>query len=257
MAIVYNQINADNCKKIQKVSFKTKNDRYFTKMKLLKKKEVEGQSCYHVVGDLKVKDKIEEMPRNVDMLNLDKYEYPLISKKPKGCRIIGYIQVAEDDYIAVVKFSFIQILLPLIILLFFILGWLYRNSVIDIPVIADTVTKVTDNTPKVNNEKIVFAGFGSNYKFSKGDKFYLSNPEGNTVYMIFTISDENGKELYKSELVPSGRFIETDPYEVFEPGKTTIVNIHVDTYDSDDYDNSEKMTKCSPMNFKTVNITLE
>lgn len=256
MAITYNQINVNNCKKMQKISFKTKDDKYFTKMKLLEKKEVEGRRRYHVVGYLKIKDKIKKMPQDVDVLNHDKYEYPLISKKLKGYRTIGYIQVAEDDYIAVVKLSFVM-LLPLIILLFFILGWLYRNSVIDIPVIADTVTKVTDNTPKTDNGKIVFAGFGSNYKFSKGDKFYLSNPEGNTVYMTFAISDENGKELYKSELVPSGRFVELDPYTIFEVAKTMIINIHVDTYDSDDYDSNEKMTKCSPMNFKAVSITLE
>lgn len=257
MAIVYNQINLDNCEVMQKMSFKTKREKYSTKAKLLKKREIEQQNVYHVIGYLKTKDGIDEMPQNIDTLYLDGHEYLLISKKPKGYNIRGYIQVAENDYIAVVKFSFTLILFPLIILLLLVLGWLYRNSVIDIPVIADTVTKITDNTPKSDNGNIEFAGFSSNYNFSKDDKFYLSNPEGNTVYMIFTITDEGGKELYKSELVPSGKSVELDPYVIFEAGKTMIANIHVDTYDSDDYDNNERMTKCSPMNFKAVSITLE
>ena len=128
MAIVYNQINLDNCEVMQKVSFKTKREKYSTKAKLLKKREVEQQSIYHVIGYLKTKDDIDEMPQNIDTLYLDGHVYPLISKKMKGYNIRGYIQVAENDYIAVVKFSFTLILFPFIILLLLVLGWIISES---------------------------------------------------------------------------------------------------------------------------------
>lgn len=241
--------------KEQKVKVKVSNEKYSSKVRLLKRKTVEKKSDnYHILGYLKNRNKVKEIKDSMDVIEIDSHNYPLLSKKATNHKIIGYIKVGENDFISVTKSRIMTFLIPIFILIALIIAYLYHNNVVDVPVIAETVSQPKENI-STEVETVDFAGFSSLYTFSEGDNFYISNPDGNTVYDEFTITDTKGNELYKSDLVPPGEYVAIDPYEVFKENIT--INIHIKTYDKDSYDNNKSLVECSPMNYSNIDIVLK
>ena len=90
--------------KEQKVKVKVSNEKYSSKVRLLKRKTVEKKSDnYHILGYLKNRNKVKEIKDFMDVIEIDSHDYPLLSKKATNYKIVGYIKVGENDFIAVTK----------------------------------------------------------------------------------------------------------------------------------------------------------
>lgn len=129
-----------------------------------------------------------------------------------------YIPVGSDgnEFIAVVKFRYLQCILLFLLLLGMLLCFNFCNAQVDDkkpwkPVIQDFSNQQQEESESTENRKnyIDVIGFTaiSVDKNTNSAKVSLSNPEGNPCYFKFYIFDENGVTLYESDLVPPNKEI--------------------------------------------------
>lgn len=84
------------------------------------------------------------------------------------------------------------------------------------------------------DEGIVIPGYSGLFVSEDKPYVYLNNPEENTVYFQYKITDEQGTVLYEnsdSELIPPGKSAKADMYSMLPKGKHKII-ISVNTYDT-------------------------
>lgn len=146
----------------------------------------------------------------VDNFNVFKKKYRLFHKTE------GYIPVGTNgnEFIAVVKFRYLQCILLILLLLGMLLCFNYCNTQVDDkktwnPVIQDFSDQWKDDDTAKSKSYIDVIGFTaiSVDKNTGTAKVCLSNPEGNPCYFKFYIRTENGISLYESDLVPPGKEI--------------------------------------------------
>lgn len=169
-----------------------------------------------VVGYTELKSYSSE---KYSILSVDSMNFNVMQKRNRFYyRTKCYIPVGSDgnEFIAVVKFRYLQCILLLLLLLGMLLCFNFCNAQVDDkkpwkPVIQDFSNQQQEESESTENRKnyIDVIGFTaiSVDKNTNSAKVSLSNPEGNPCYFKFYIFDENGVTLYESDLVPPNKEI--------------------------------------------------
>ncbi len=95
--------------------------------------------------------------------------------------------------------------------------------------------KVTEESVGFDpNATITFAGYGKFRVTDKNPKVELSNPEINTVDMVFTLMDnKTGEVIARTGKVAPGKFVYIDVVKYYKEKGTYRINIVTDTYHVD------------------------
>jgi hypothetical protein len=96
-------------------------------------------------------------------------------------------------------------------------------------------------------ETISIPGFYDMTITEQNPELNLTNPEGNTVYLVYRIS--NGDDvIYESQAIPPGKMLTPDIRELLSPGSYSL------TFDVMTYD-TETQAECNGTS-QTVNVTV-
>lgn len=195
---------------------------FYTKKQIKAMKKLYPQKEFNVAGELctdKIKDG-EEIGQaefaNEKILNIYKSH-----NRFKG-KVVGYSQVGENTYLAVVKNVFVSRLLFLLLAASIVIGStvmvvLNPNNWVDDTI--QTVERVLDIDPDAKDkndssqvetkEGIAIPGYGAlDFKANQLDqKVSLKNPEQNKSYFVMSLILPDGTVIYKSKMVPPGKGI--------------------------------------------------
>jgi len=101
---------------------------------------------------------------------------------------------------------------------------------------------------------VQYPGFPDEIKLQKGQLMLLTNPNEDTYYLQYTITDNGGKEIYKSDLVPpattadhAASFTGSD---VFAKGENTVT-VTVNAYKGADF------TPCQAATQQRIKVSVE
>lgn len=126
------------------------------------------------------------------------------------------------------------VIIVLILLLLLIAMFVIRTSMVkktlqgdsDIPSNIKVSTEAVEKSTVKNEQPMTyFVGYDDQY-VTKDEAIELGNDSSNTadaIYIEFTIIDENGKEIYKSDLVEPGKVITWTPGDYLDVGAHDLV----------------------------------
>lgn len=97
----------------------------------------------------------------------------------------------------------------------------------DIPISEADTSK--EDTEEAYTESITIPGYSDWTITKKSPSVRLKNPEDNTVYMVYTIS-ENDNIIYKTKAIKPGNMIELNLKELLSVGEHDL-SIQIETYD--------------------------
>lgn len=223
---------------------------YLTKKEF--KEQVSEQNA-KLVGSIKLSKQTNN--KNVDAVVIDSndctYRFELIDKPEDGKDlamskgpVLGYIKVDENTYIEVKKSLFILIpiffgILILGICLFTFLpsGDTPTDNPLHIAEGQDWDGNLPSNgdpdAKPASAESITIPGYADLYVSSEKPSVQLINPDGNTVYMVYSIS-YNDEVIYETDgAIPAGQMVEADLYNVFNGAAGTYdLTFKISTYDA-------------------------
>lgn len=210
-------------------------------------KDITSSDNPSVIGSIKLST--IKQTKNVDKViiesNNETFAYKLIhnndTNKNKCHNIIGYVLVADNTYVAVLKKSVIVPILLCIAFIGIIIGLLWTLFK-PTPVTPDTPSLEFEqgsdwdgNMPqngeqsKANSESIEIPGYANLYVSSKNPNIQLINPTGNTVYFVYTLL-ENDTTIYESKAIEPDKMINVNLKEMLPIGTHTI-SFKISTYD--------------------------
>lgn len=176
--------------------------------------------------------------QNPEYLEIQGYKFKLKKEKSKVAKC--YIPVGEFEFVRVESWSMLAIIL-FILLVGIISAFIFlipkNPTVSDTPKdplqIADandiTDHNETNNATSQASAYTEFPGYVHLHLTEEQPYVYLTNPKGNTVYMVYTIY--NGEEIiYETDAIEPGKEIETNLREILEPGNY-ILKFVQSTYD--------------------------
>jgi hypothetical protein len=162
-------------------------------------------------------------------------------KREKG-RFLGYIHVGNHQFIELYK----RRIYPIIILLFLAIcgGAFVANSMnvlsikqeepelrhIEEGEAWDGEYPVNGDMSKANSEEIEIPGYSELYVSADEPKLSLINPDGNSVYFEYVITDEVGNKLYATDLIGPGKVVRWNAKSDLNSGDYTI-KMQINTYD--------------------------
>ena len=182
-------------------------------------------------------------------ISFDIYNAPRRFYIPKA-----YVPIGNDEFLVYEKSAFGRVAIPAAAAaIAIVVGILSLAD--DIPVnplgIAPTVEIGGDGSESTEMETIDFAGFES-MTVSDGNPYVLlQNPESNDVYFSYVLSDESGKEIRTTDLIPPGKVLQWDAKADLGRGVHTV-NMHVDTYDMENTG-----IPYNAMNYDNVTVTVQ
>lgn len=206
--------------------------------------EINKNTHPNILGVIKLTTPVENC--NTDKViiesNNQTFTYELHYQNRISCNcLVGYLKVADNTYIAILKQSILIPILLSIIFLGFIIGllWTCFNP---IPTTLDTPTLKFEqgsdwdgNMPqngeqsKENAESIEIPGYSELYVSSKSPNIQLINPTGNTVYFVYTLL-ENDTVIYETKAIAPDKMLEVNLKELLSIGTHTI-SFQISTYD--------------------------
>ncbi len=170
-------------------------------------------------------------------------------------KVSSYLQVGEDEYVAVLKRNYKFPIIILLLLIALLLGGYFlwkSNQGPDIdPAIKDYVSslKRPDNLDKT---QIAVPGITNLVMDAGTDRLTnttLFNPKGNPCYFQYIlILDQGHKVLYESKLIPPGKGISGIQLNQKMKRGTYPVTLKINTFDLEDYE--------TPLNGAEVKGTL-
>lgn len=229
---------------IQKLDIKTK---HYKNKKLefdyIQSNDFEKIDSPSVIGEIKLStiSENEDLDRVIIESNDKTFTFELMNKKSNENNILGYIKVEENTYVAILKQSIIVPIILIVIFLGIIIGLLYNVF---------KPTSTTEDTPnlefeqgddwdgnmpsngeqsEVNTESIEIPGYAELYISSENPEIQLINPEGNTVYFIYTIK-ENDVVIYETKAIEPNKMISLNLQELLEVGEHNLSFV-ISTYD--------------------------
>lgn len=162
-------------------------------------------------------------------------------------QIVGYIEVENSTYLAIVKKSYKRIYEMvgiLILIVMIVLGVLALLNKPSGPKLEPGVGKYeVDVKRPVDSDKtkILIPGYGD-IKIEEGNQVAyvaLWNPDENPCYFAFTIElRDTGEKLYSSDLIPPGYAITKVPLKKKLKKGVYPITIRINTYDLEDYTKS-------------------
>ena len=168
----------------------------------------------------------------------EKINFPIYKNKPRFHHVIGY-QLCEDEngetsYAAICKRFPIEITaisVSAVVVIILAALFLHGKTPSDI-IYPYTVSEEKINPDKEQGPMIDVNGF-NNVTIRKNAKYlFLDNPENNHVYFVYTVEDENGNEVYKSDYIEPGENsgVNWEIRKDLDVG-TYELTFHVHTYD--------------------------
>lgn len=210
-------------------------------------KDILSSANPSVIGSIKLST--IKQTKNVDKViiesNNETFAYQLIHNNDtnKYHNIIGYVLVADNTYVAVIKKSVIVPILLCIAFIGIIIGLLWTLFK-PTPATSDTPSLEFEqgsdwdgNMPqngeqsKANSESIEIPGYSKLYVSSESPTIQLINPTGNTVYFVYTIL-ENDSIVYESKAIEPSKMIYANLKELLPVG-THDVTFKISTYDTE------------------------
>lgn len=156
----------------------------------------------------------------------------------KPTYVKGYIYVGGNNFIAIKKTPLVPILLLFLILGLLLVALLSNTKPTDIPdifKIADT-QKITKEVPTQHNDKLTetikIPGYANLKLTADKPNINLENPENNTVYITYEITDEDGNNIVTTDAITEGQMLPVDIYSKLSKGEHTL-NFLIKTYDKD------------------------
>lgn len=183
----------------------------------------------------------------------------LEEKNPKS--VLGYVLVEDNIYIAVKKKN---ILIPIIIA-FVVIGIIIWGIFIS----TRTNDVIVDDTPdlefedgtdwngelpqngeqsKANAESIEIPGYADLFVSTENPEIQLINPEGNTVYFVYSIYEED-KLIYETKAIEPNKMVSVNLKEILSTGEHKL-SFAISTYDI------KTQNACNGAN-QEVNVTVK
>lgn len=225
--------------KIQNGQHYKKNELEFDYVSPKTFKEIKDMQQFQVIGAIKLE---ETRKQNVDIVEINSFQFE-IKKDYKESKLLGYISIGGNNFIAVEKNS--NTLIPIII--FIILGIFI--------VIGVTSFKPNSNSNKIekptlefeegedwdgdmpsngqqsegSSESIEIPGYSNLYVSSESPEILLINPDKNTVYFVYTISKDN-EVIYETKAIAPNKTISVNFKELLPVGEHDLT-FQISTYD--------------------------
>lgn len=153
-------------------------------------------------------------------------------------RITGYAKLDdgnEDNTFVVLVSPLYLILLLLLLLLCGVLAFLPKGGTTEPEkpgLTFEEEHKIEEPEPgEAYTETIDIPGYGKMDLTEKKKEAQLINPEGNTVYFVYTLS-ENGTEVHKTDAILPGNSVMVDLWSKLDAGEHDIT-FAVETYDTE------------------------
>ncbi|MGX8850573.1 hypothetical protein [Amedibacillus sp. YH-ame10] len=173
--------------------------------------------------------------------NSETYAYYAFKKKLYFYEIIGYVEVEEDAYIAIIQRKVVKKLLPFLFLLAILISILWYMMMPKGPDLEGGMDKYEPSTSvKANTEStgILLPGYKDINMEANTDTAYVAlyNPENNPCYFKFKITlQETGEVIYQSKMIPPGYAVKSVQFD--RKFKTGIypITIYIETNSLEDY----------------------
>ena len=169
--------------------------------------------------------------------------YPFVTGLEKY-KVIGYIRVANKEYIALIKkkHTLVYALIGLVLAISLCIGgWLLLNNESNIDNNAKDYTPPVDLKIDADPDHITVPGFSTIKMKANTDVVYVAlwNPDTNPCYFKYTIKEKaSGKTLYASKLIPPGKAITNVPLNQKVQAGSMEVIIQIETYSLDNEENA-------------------
>lgn len=212
-------------------------------------KDIQGKTNAKVVGSIHLK---ETNKNNVDVLVVESHNRTFnfeVENDTSSSGVMGYILVFDNTYIAVKKGS------PLMLILIGVAAICLIGAVAMFalnsgkqgevsPDIAPAELDIADgqewdgNLPQngeqstANSESIEIPGYAEMHLDSEHKEIQLINPEGNTVYFVYTIKDDTDNVVYESQAIEPNKMVSVNLYDLLEVGEHKLF-FAISTYDID------------------------
>ena len=205
-----------------------------------------------IIGSIKLKTTDKDNIDTVTIKSNDKiFRYELIRQpkenedktkiieKPK--KVLGYILVSENTYVAVLKSDFIIPILLLFLFCFLLIGCIigYKSCSPDTPSLPNLEKESGEDwdgdlpsngkNSEANSESTQIPGYTDLYVSAENPEIQLINPEGNTVYFQYTIS-ENDTTIFETKAIAPNKMVTCNLKELLPVGEHTL-NFSISTYD--------------------------
>ncbi len=208
-------------------------------------KDVQGKTNAKVVGSIHLK---ETNKNNVDVLVVESHNRTFnfeIEKDTSVSSVMGYVLIFDNTYIAVKKNSpILMILIGIAVIcligagIAFATGSKGEVSPEIAPVELDIangedwngVLPQNGEQSEANTESIEIPGYAEMHLDETKKEIQLINPEGNTVYFVYTIKDEADNVIYESQAIEPNKMISVNLYDLLEIGEHKLF-FAISTYD--------------------------
>ena len=168
-------------------------------------KDVQGKTNAKVVGSIHLN---ETNKNNVDVVVVESHDKTFnfeIEKNDSTSGVMGYVLIFDNTYIAVKKNS---------LMLFVLLG------IAAICLIGGAVLLVNGRQEEVSEMHLS----------ADNKEIQLINPEGNTVYFVYTITDDTDNVIYESQAIEPNKMISVNLYDLLDIGEHKLF-FAISTYD--------------------------
>lgn len=208
-------------------------------------KDVQGKTNAKVVGSIHLK---ETNKNNVDVVVVESHNKTFnfeIEKSDSTSGVMGYVLIFDNTYIAVKKNSLMLFVLLGIAAVCLIGGAILlvngrQGEVSDeiAPVELDIADGQNwDGTlpqngeqSEANSESIEIPGYAEMHLSADNKEIQLINPEGNTVYFVYTITDDTDNVIYESQAIEPNKMISVNLYDLLDIGEHKLF-FAISTYD--------------------------
>ncbi|MGX8833674.1 hypothetical protein ACWG0P_05615 [Amedibacillus sp. YH-ame6] len=172
-------------------------------------------------------------------------DYYSFKKKRYFYEIIGYLEVEENIYIAIMQRKVLKRILPFLLMLIMIGLLIFNILAPKGPELEDGMDQYTPTSSiqkNTDSTSILLPGYKDLNMEENTDTAYVAlyNPEGNPCYFKFKITlDETGQIIYESKLIPPGYAVTAVKFDRSFPTGIYPISINIETFSLDDY--KEKM----------------
>lgn len=225
--------------------------------KLREKNEAITVTGYIRLKTIEADEKCDKLINVHDNEEDNYFELHTIEKEKdiKHCDILGYVSVGDDEYVALTR-SY----LPVLILLFLLLGLLFGLLFFG----GRPENKPVDNKPSLEFEQgedipepefhdaivetIDIPGYSDMTLSDTKPAVNLTNPEGNTVYFVYRLS-EGETVIHETKAIEPGKMVQLDLKSLLSVGEHEIT-FEIMTYDV------TTQTTCNGT-VQTVSVTIQ
>ena len=211
-------------------------------------KNTQGKTNAKIIGSIHLK---ETNKNNVDVLVVESHDRTFtfeVEKDTSTSRVMEYVLVCDNTYIAVKKSSpILPILLGFVAVCIIGAGICFtlngRTSELS-EEITPTELDIADGREwdgtlpqngkqsTANSESIEIPGYAEMHLDAEQKEIQLINPENNTVYFVYTIKDDTDNILYESQAIEPNKMIPVNLYDLIDIGEHKLF-FSISTYDID------------------------